>query len=295
MVTNIVFRRRAWAIAVGVVLATLLATLAIVAAPEDKAQATIGPEGDGLGFGIPCKYTKSGDFDPIKYPGDFPPSPSHVHDFFGVLPFNADSTNTSIRNNHTSQCDFTGDRVGKDFSAYWVPQSLDANALTSKAYYKPVPVTDTSPPGGNRPYPSNLKIISGENVWWDCNGNFNRENSGPSTRTPHTCDGTNPYIMADVRFPDCLKAVSGLASGETHVGVYSPTSTGVCPSGYTKFLQLHLHVIYDTGNAARLQRFSSGGPDSYHADFMNGWDVDEFNRLITQCVEDGTGCGQDGE
>lgn len=282
-------------------LAAFVATIlvALVATPEEGARATIGPEGDGLGFGVPCKYSKSGDFDPIKYPGDSPPSPSHMHDFFGVLPFNASSTNTSIRKDHSGQmCDFAGDRVGRDFSAYWTPTSLDTKALTSKAYYKPVPVDDPFPPGGNRPYPKDLKIIS-DNVLWDCAGNFNRENSGPATATPHDCPGTNPNIMAKVRFPDCLKRVSGLSTHETHVGVFSPASTGVCPDGYTKFLKLELHVIYESPNAARLQNFSSGGPGSYHADFMNGWDnVDdnvEFNRLISQCVEDGSGCGQDGE
>lgn len=78
--------------------------------------------------------------DPIVYPGQ--PGKSHLHQFFGNLGANANSTYASLRSSGNSSCMNTLNR-----SAYWMPAMLNGKGMVVSQdyvsiYYKRRPKTD---------------------------------------------------------------------------------------------------------------------------------------------------------
>ena len=85
--------------------------------------------------------------DPIVYPGQ--PGKSHLHQFFGNLAADANSTYASLRSKGGSSCEGNPDTPGQavNRSAYWIPAMLDGKGNVVRpdfhtVYYKRRPISD---------------------------------------------------------------------------------------------------------------------------------------------------------
>lgn len=96
--------------------------------------------------------------DPIVYPGEAGLGRSHLHQFYGNLAANGNSTFTSLRTTGDSTCNSTGTQNGSgraaNGSAYWMPAMLVGNQVWLpdyvSIYYKQRPKNDpviSNPPG----------------------------------------------------------------------------------------------------------------------------------------------------
>ena len=112
--------------------------------------------------------------DPIVYPGQ--PGQSHLHQFYGNLAANANSTFASLRTTGNSTCGDPNSAAPVNRSGYWMPAMLDGAGHVVKPmyvtiYYKRIPASDPrctrSNPGsvGNCVgIPTGLRWITGYNM-----------------------------------------------------------------------------------------------------------------------------------
>ena len=71
--------------------------------------------------------------DPILYPGQ--PGKSHLHQFYGNVAANANSTYASLRAGGDSTCNWTGKGAAANRSAYWMPAMLDGKGNVVRPDY----------------------------------------------------------------------------------------------------------------------------------------------------------------
>ena len=71
--------------------------------------------------------------DPILYPGQ--PGKSHLHQFYGNVAADANSTYASLRAGGDSTCNWTGKGVAANRSAYWMPAMLDGKGNVVRPDY----------------------------------------------------------------------------------------------------------------------------------------------------------------
>lgn len=281
--------------------APLAAAVAVVASsqPCPPAPDVMG-RGEGS-FNTDCFYTHRLSDDPIVFPRGA--GQSHSHDFLGATTTDADSTPESILAGGTN-CDRYGSaNRDSDRSAYWVPTLYDDG--------KPVPPGQTGvyyqtgyrDPRAIRPFPADLKIIAG-----DSKGVAPADNNGqrtyawacsdtpldPGSRTvAPTCTDT---LVLTLTFPDCWDGVHADSTDHKSHMAYSDTlpdhgQQRFCPLTAPVLVpQLRLTIPYATtgGPAVRL---ASGGIETAHGDFMNGWDPAELERLVSVCLNVDEYCG----
>lgn len=131
--------------------------------------------------------------DPILYPGQ--PGRSHLHQPYGNVTFNANSTYDTFRTTGDSTCNWTGLGVAANRSAYWIPGMLDGFGNVVQPdyitiYYKRRPASDPKcsltsgdpkAEGNCVPIPDRLRFIYG----FDPTG----INSAPTGQGYFNCDG----------------------------------------------------------------------------------------------------------
>jgi len=146
--------------------------------------------------------------DPIVYPGK--PGAAHLHQFFGNLGANANSTYESLRKGGDSTCQNELNR-----SAYWMPAMLDGKGNVVRPdfvsiYYKRRPVSDpfcTTAAKGCTGIPRGLRLVFG----WD--------QSRPSEPQPQNnklfnfkcVKGWTPTTAA---FPDMIEPMKACKPGQ---------------------------------------------------------------------------------
>jgi hypothetical protein len=243
-----------------------------------------------LGCGSPGHQAPD---DPIVAPGV--EGAAHLHQFFGNLTTNADSTYESLLRSGTD-CNYP-----EDGAAYWFPALVDRSG-------NPVPVAFATAYYHNLPdrgpvfvYPPDLRIIAGAcldtqtancvmlgsqnpQLGWHC------QDSDPVVPTLIDCPPitTTGRIKASVGFPECLKlGTTDSADHRSHM-LYAASLEG-CPSGYRRVPRLSVHMTWPISNAkSGGYRLSSDPPrappgSTLHADFWNAWDQTELERLVEIC------------
>jgi hypothetical protein len=233
---------------------------------------TVPASADPVGaFRFPCLGGQLLKDDPIVYPGQ--PGKSHLHQFFGNLGANANSTYQSLRTTGGSTCTRTASSTDptSQRSAYWMPAMLDGagNAVKAEAmntYYKALPRSNpacTAAPDATHigfcvPFPNGLRFIIGYNM---ANGT-----GGPTD--------TNSVDQWKMGF-DCYGHGPG-TPGDAYDGGLKPTlaalaATGKCPVG--AWLRVFL-VFPDCWDGKNLD-----SPDHRsHVAFGDGALIDSFKR-----------------
>lgn len=245
-----------------------------------------GPQGNTPQFVVECGYSHTAADDPIVAPGE--PGASHLHVFFGNTSTDADTTFASLAAGDTT-CD-----QPLDLAAYWAPALLRGpevlRPVKSTAYYRPGIDVD---PTTVQPFPVGLVMVGGNAgavgeqplsiVAWECGVGIER------TPLPPECPGSRRLRLI-ITFPDCWDGAH-LDSPNHHTHV-AYSSHGVCPEGYpVPVVQLQFSVEYPvTGSTAGLE-LSSGGLNTGHADFMNGWDATKLADEVRLCLHRKVVCG----
>ena len=161
--------------------------------------------------------------DPIVYPGQ--PGRAHLHQFFGNLGANANSTYESLRASGDSTCMNELNR-----SAYWMPAMLDGRGNVVRpdnvsVYYKRRPKSDpfcTTAADGCVNIPRGLRLIFG----WD--------QTQPTVPQPENVSHFNFKCVANFHpttaaFPNMVEPLKDCKVGQQLVGVIQ---TPVCWDGH---------------------------------------------------------------
>jgi hypothetical protein len=245
-----------------------------------------GPQGAVPQFVVECLYSHAAADDPIVAHGE--PGASHLHVFFGNTTVDADTTIESLAEGDTT-CD-----QPQDLAAYWAPALLRGpemlRPVKSTAYYRPGIGVD---PTTVQPFPVGLVMVGGNAgatgeqplsvVAWGCGAGIER-----SSFPPECVEGRNLRLM--VTFPDCWDG-RNLDSKNHHTHI-AYSSQGVCPVGYpVPIPQLQFSVEYPVYGSTVGLELSSGGLNTGHADFMNGWEQDKLVSEVELCLHRKVVCG----
>jgi hypothetical protein len=282
----------------------LLTGAAMVALLIGAPSVTAGPIGKGIGtFHADCASSHVAADDPIVFPGQ--PGASHPHEFFGNRQTNAFTFPAQLRWNPDTNCEREGGKSNADASAYWVPALYVGNspiaASTGDAYYS----ADFRDVAAIRPYPSDLEVIAGDSTGrtgpfaggeriflWRCAPGQTLVPATPTTAP--TC--RTPVLHLDITFPDCWDGFnSDSPNHKSHMAYSQPAAEGrACPASHPVLVpKLKLGIRYPTTGGPGV-RLSSGGINTAHADFMNGWDPSKLATLVRACLNADKYCGGSG-
>jgi hypothetical protein len=247
----------------------------------------------GAFFLITCKFSHAAPNDPIVLPGLA--GRSHDHTFVGNVSTNANTTPSSLAG-HRTTCSDTD-----DLSSYWAPtlyvDGTPVRPLDVTVYYRRL---TTAPV---QPFPRGLEMVAGNShavtpqspkvTEWYCGvlksafyGPMRRTTSASAIGLPSCGAPTN--LELQVNFPDCS---NGKATSADHRSHMAYSAGGRCPASHpipVPAVSLILRYPAVTDPNVFL---SSGGVDSGHADFMDGWRAGPFRRLVQGCLNRYTGCG----
>ncbi|MFI5838957.1 DUF1996 domain-containing protein [Catenuloplanes sp. NPDC051500] len=234
-----------------------------------------------------CTMTHRRSDDPIVFPGL--PGASHEHTFVGNPSTDASSTPEKLIGGKTSCQD------PKDASSYWFPTLLLNGAPVTPqqvtVYYKSG-VDDyrtVQPfPAGFRLLVGNAKAPAGEQFGgtWSCGGET-------GTQIPASCpDGSS--LIVRYKAPSCWDGVHlDTADHKSHMAW--PVK-GVCPADHPVPLPMfEMKVPYKLpGGVTKGLVYASGAANTFHFDFMNGWDPARQAEVIKHCVNGGRQCNGTG-
>jgi hypothetical protein len=284
----------------------VLTAAAMVALLIGAPPAMAGPIGKGTGtFHADCASSHLAMDDPIVFPGR--PGAAHVHEFFGNRRTDAFTLPADLRRYPDTNCEREGGRSDADASAYWAPAlyvgdgDVPITASTADAYYS----TGFRDFAAIRPYPSDLEVIAGDSTGrtgpragrqriflWRC-APGQTFIPGTSASAP-TC--STPVLHLDITFPDCWDGVnSDSPNHKSHMAYSEPAAEGwACPALHpVPVPRLKLNIRYPTTGGPGV-RLSSGGINTAHADFMNGWDPAKLDALVRGCLNVDRYCGGSG-
>jgi hypothetical protein len=237
---------------------------------------------DSVQFITVCKFSHFGPNDPIVFPRK--PNLSHDHSFFGNVSTNAFTTLSTLRT-HATTC-----QRPEDTASYWAPTLLQDNQrvtpVQAAVYYRRSTIARV------KPFPAGLKIVAGNSharspqsmhvVFWNCAA----DTSNPSV-TPPAC--ATPSLTVHVRFPNCWDGRR--SDSPDHKSHMAYSANGVCPKSHPVAVpQITIVIEYPItgGNGLQLASF---GLYSGHADFFNGWQQPELQRLTDYCLNALRACG----
>ena len=276
--------------------AGVLATLALIALPAASNAAPYGR------FVSVCAFSHQSMNDPIVYPRQR--GRSHLHHFFGNRSTNARSTPRKLRRSEGTTC-----KPAEDRSGYWIPAlSIDDEPV------KPVGIRAYYTSGGKDPYevepfPAGLRMIAGDagaivrqptsvTGWYCANGPLSEVLGGlgslPAMAQPYC--SRNGQLILNVVFPDCWDGANNNSRDHKSHMAYSRKVSGLsayrtCPSSHpVPVPMINMRVIYPTSGAPTGIALASGGVNSGHADFMNGWPPAKLTGLIHDCIRRGRDC-----
>jgi hypothetical protein len=243
-------------------------------------------------FSVKCDVNHSAPDDPIVFPAQ--PGQSHLHDFFGNVSVNANTTTASLAKSSSDCLKGMGEL---DHAAYWTPALLNGGKpvtgapgeLRVDAYYavlnKPVPV---------QPIPFGLRMIAGDSkatspqrstvATFDCvkypNGG---EVTRPTAAIPNCPSGS--YLSGQIHFPGCWDG-RNLDSADHKSHMAYPVG-GDCPATHpVRLPSINLRVRWKMVQGIPSSRLalSSGGQYSLHADFWNAWSPPAMQWLVANCL-----------
>ncbi|MGY0236274.1 DUF1996 domain-containing protein [Longispora urticae] len=251
----------------------------------------------GSEFRADCASARRAGDDPIVKPGQ--PGASHIHEFYGNRSTDAHSTLASLAAG-TTNCD-----PSVDLSAYWTP-TLYQNGRAVAPEHVTVYYQGITDPRNAKPYPRGLRVVIGNALAtspdqnpaarWSCVG------QSQSSRDFLACPpGSKLETYLD--FPTCWDGVrldspdhhDHMAWGLGGVG-------GTCPASHpVPVPRMELLITYPvTGGGLSLAGTRNGvntttAPGyTFHGDFFNAWDAVQLQRRVTNCVNAGYVCGNDG-
>lgn len=251
-----------------------------------------GDEGGGQ-FRISCPPSHMSNDDPIVYPNQ--PGASHHHTFFGNTSTDAKTNPATLSTTGNSTCN--GGIMNR--SAYWVPSMIDTSTKTPikptkiLVYYKTEdPSKVTVPPKGLRMIAGNSKATTPQDDYtrFTCNEVY-------ATHKPNipACK-QGDTVEALLSFPNCWDGKNlDSPDHKSHMAY----SSGSCPATHpVRIPEITFNVYYAATAAAgtanwRLasDNYTGGtGGNSWHGDWMNGWDETFLTGIVNNCLRKAVDC-----
>lgn len=251
----------------------------------------------GSEFRADCRGTHVAGDDPIVKFGQF--GASHVHQFIGNASANAASTQTSLRAG-TTNCNPSVDK-----SPYWVP-ALYRNGVVVPPESVIVYYQGITDPARAVAYPQGLKVVVGNplaaspqenpSARWNCT--LSSESSSDFMNCPA---GTKLQTYLD--FPTCWNGVD--LDSPNHFSHMAWALGGIgapCPGTHPVVVPRVQYVItYNVNGGGLTLAGTRNGLNvtdapgyTFHGDFWNVWDQAELQRRVTNCINAGYICGNDG-
>jgi hypothetical protein len=258
---------------VGVVVAAsaLLAAGGSSATPDATKRPAARNFPGGPYFTVVCGFSHRNNDDPIRFPGQ--PGRSHNHTYIGNRDVDASTTPATLRGGDTT-CD-----IDRDASTYWVPTVFllqePITPLAAVVYYtKRTTDPVVAPPVG-------LKMLAGnpaahhhqprEVASWSCGGVGGQKRFAaiPACRS-------DDALELNVRFPNCWNGRTTDSPNHRRHMAYS-TEAGACPASHpVRLPTITIVLLYPSlPKGAR----PASGTFAAHADFMNGWEQDQLERM----------------
>ena len=254
----------------GIALGGALVSTARSQQPDAAAQFVPGSFPGGRYFNVTCGFSHRNNDDPIVFPGA--PGKSHNHTYIGNRNVTASSTAPSLVGGVTSCDEF-------DSSTYWVPTMFEGFEpqlpLGAIVYYtRHTTGAVVAPPPG-------LKMVAGNQnarkpqprhiVSFSCGGG-----AGRRFATVVQC-AEDSALVYNVRFPNCWNGTS--IDSPNHKRHMAYSSGGNCPASHpVRLPTIDVVLLYQP--MTKHARPSSGKFGA-HADFMNGWDQDLLQRIVS--------------
>jgi Domain of unknown function (DUF1996) len=223
-------------------------------------------------YAIGCAFSHRNNDDPVVFPGE--PGKSHSHTYIGNRSVDAATTPASLLGGRsTCESQF-------DSSAYWMPTLFvgedDITPLTSIFYVNRSRERIVATPKGLMMIAGNADARSRQPqgiVSWSCGGVGGK----PRFYTIPACS-EDQMLQLQTTFPNCWDG-RHLDSAD-HKQHMNYASRGLCPASHPVALpQLILIVLYPP---VPLGAQVASGRFGAHADFMNGWDQAELERLVAE-------------
>lgn len=275
----------------------LLGVIALLGATIVPLRATALRQGQAV-WSVKCEVSHSASDDPIVFPAQA--GRSHLHDFFGNVSVNADTTTRGLIEADSS-CLKGMDQVDK--AAYWTPALMhNGRPVTGPpgehridAYYfvadKPLPV---------RSMPVGLRMIAGDStargqqptdiVHYNCLRDPQGGQVTSSSAAIPTCPAGS-YLSAKIVFPGCWDG-RNLDSPDHKSHMAYPVK-GDCPVSHPVGLPtLAIRLRWKTAKSIPSSQLSlsSVGQFSMHADFWNAWNPSVMQWLVDNCLNATRNC-----
>jgi hypothetical protein len=280
------------------VFVAVLAALGALGAAGLSAAASHAPSAAQLPhyITITCRFSHAAPDDPIVLPGL--PARSHLHTFIGNVSTDAFSTPSSLRA-HGTTCNHAGDR-----SAYWVPTlyadgtPVQPNVVT--IYYRRLTTMPV------KVFPAGLEMVAGNShavdpqsphvTTWDCDvvkSTFYGTRAVPMGPLESAVGGIpqcppTASLELQVNFPDCS---NGKPNSPDHKAQMAYSVSGTCPATHpipVPAISIVVRYPHVSGSDVFL---SSGGVNSGHADFMDGWSPRALDSVVAECLNANIVCG----
>jgi hypothetical protein len=249
-------------------------------------------------WSVKCNLSHSAPDDPIVFPAQA--GRSHMHDFFGNVSADANSTTASLVK-AASSCLNGIDEV--DRAAYWTPSLMNGTAVVAgipreqriDAYYA---VLDKRTPVRSIPFglrmvagdakatrPQSLDIVHYNCLRYPAGGQVTKSSAGIPT-----CP-QGAYLSAKITFPGCWNGRP--LDSPDHKSHMAYPVRGACPASHPVSLpSVGIRVRWKTVRGVPSSRLSlsSGGQFSLHADFWNVWNPAAMEWLVTRCLNQTRNC-----
>ncbi len=237
---------------------------------------------NGPNFGNTCDVMGHSTADPI-----FEPAHGHPHVFYGAANVTNDDTSDTLRGRATS-C-----RRAENSSAYWHPE-VYRNGNPLRVYEGKVRGDNTIYYDAGKiaeqrtisPFPADFEAVARDgggvgDVEWGCG-------RATGDGLPKTCK--NKMLTARVAFPQCWNKNLVSDAADEPERVVDPVD-GRCQRGWQPLPKITMSVNFVLPST-RVGKITvagdgpgmRGGPKSMHADFVNGWKMDELRKLVDGCI-----------
>jgi hypothetical protein len=225
-----------------------------------------------IGWATHCAPVGARRDDPIRAFGR--PGASPANEFWGALGGSASSTFASLEGTQSS-CS-----TRLDSSIFWAPELLSGGRVVKPdglfAYFETPRDAEAA---SIEPFPAGFKM-DGTHVRWSCAHGGAPKRPEPFDCTPY---GKDHFVDAWVYFPSCW-------DGSTPDVVYPVDRR--CPAGYTVRLPaLTVQTLWPGLLDGEGVTLSTGGPNTFHAGFLNAWRPDAMAKLTQACLNYQQRCG----
>jgi hypothetical protein len=212
----------------------------------------------------------------------------HAHTVVGGDNFSPISSADDLSKSKCTTCDVRADK-----SAYWVPTLYNyrdgkyykVRQIETRAYYFANTHGMTWPAGFEAVFGDPKRRIPHFNVRYLCWGG-----PGPdySTDSFPPSDKYCTVLQAETRTASCWDGVHSTSKDQSHM--FNEAHEGVCPLSHpVKMIRTQIESHWDLRNIPLPRNLSWSMEDTtgygYHADFINGWDLNVFNNARTLCGE----------